>query len=77
MDPERMKAAYARLKLLDDRLTYKVRPRRGGGMVRPSVDQIEERVVDLAAYTVELRAIVEEIVTALGSRPKETGKPGA
>lgn len=73
MDRERLKESYERLRLLDERLTYKVRPGRGRGvapMHRPSADQLEERLRDLAEYTVELRAIVEELFVALGSGAK-------
>lgn len=69
MDPERMKEAYERLRVLDDRLTYQVRPSRGGSLVRAGTEQIEDRLRNLAEYTVELRAIVEELFLALGSRP--------
>lgn len=72
MDPQRMKDAYERLRLLDERLTHKVRPGRTRGLAplhRPSADQLEERLRDLAEYTVELRAVVEELFLALAGRP--------
>lgn len=69
MDPQRLKAAYQRLELLDERLTYKVRPRDGGGLTRPSADQLEQRLRDLAHYTVELKEILNELILAIGSRP--------
>jgi glyoxylase-like metal-dependent hydrolase (beta-lactamase superfamily II) len=74
MDRERLKESYERLRLLDERLTYKVRPGHGRGiapMLRPSADQLAERLGDLAEYTVELRAIVEELFGALGAGAKE------
>jgi hypothetical protein len=71
MDRERLKESYERLRLLDERLTYKVRPGRSvAPMHRPSADQLEERLRDLAEYTVELRALVEELFLALGTGPK-------
>lgn len=76
MDPQRLKEAYQKLQLLDDRMTHKVRPRPGGSLVRPSPEQLEQSLRDLATYTVELRAIVEELFLAIGSRPKPEGSPG-
>lgn len=70
MDPKRLKAAYDQLEALDDRLTHKVRPRSGGSsMVRPSVDQLEAKMRDLAEYTVELKAIVHALIVAIASKP--------
>ncbi len=73
MDPNRLKQAYAKLRALDERLTYKVRPRIGGGLTRASTDQLEERHRDLAEYTVELKEVVQELILALGSRPRPPG----
>ncbi len=71
MDPRRLKAAYDQLELLDERLTHKVRPRSGGGsMVRPSADQLEAKMRDIAEYTVELKTIVHELIVAIASKPK-------
>lgn len=75
MDPQRLKAAYEKLKLLDERLTYKVRPRSGGPLTRPSHEQLEATVRDLATYTVELKEVVEELFVAIASRPP--APPGA
>jgi hypothetical protein len=70
MDVKRLKHAYDQLQSLDDRLTYKIRPRSGGGMTRPSTDQLEEKLRELAGYTIELKDIVQELILAVGSRPK-------
>jgi hypothetical protein len=69
MDPQRMRDVYERLQLLEDRLGHRVRPARGGSMGRATPEQLEERVRDLAHYTTELRQLVEDLVTAIGSRP--------
>jgi hypothetical protein len=71
MDPNRLKQAYAKLRALDERLTYKVRPRSGGTglLARPTADQLEEKVRDLADYTLELKDVVQELILAIGSRP--------
>lgn len=69
MDPKRLKDAYAKLRILDERLTYKVRPRSGGSLSRASTDQLEDRVRDLAEYTVELKEVVQELFQAIAARP--------
>lgn len=69
MDPQRLKAAYQKLDLLDERLTHKVRPRTGGGFSRPGIDQVEERLRDLAQYTVELKEVVHDLFVAIASKP--------
>jgi hypothetical protein len=73
MDPNRLKEAYQKLQLLDERLTHKVRPRAGGALVRPSQEQLEQALRELATYTVELKEVVHELILAIGSRPKEGG----
>lgn len=70
MDPQRLKTAYQKLEALDDRLTHKVRPRTGGGYSRPGVDQLEERLRDLARYTVELKEVVHDLFVAIASKPE-------
>ena len=71
-----MKHAYDRLRLLDERLTYKVRGASSSGFSRPGVDQLEIHVRALAEYTIELRSIVEELFVAIGSRPQAPATPG-
>lgn len=68
MDPQRLKEAYFRLEALDERLTYKLKPR-SGGMVRPSVEQLEERLRDVADYTVELKSILREVLLSFARKP--------
>jgi hypothetical protein len=74
MDPQRLKDAYVKLQSLDDRLTYKVRPRSGGPLVRPSPEHLEQAVRDLANYTVELKEIVAELFQAIAGRPSPPGE---
>lgn len=69
MDPQRLKAAYEQLRSLDERLTHKVRPRAGGSFVRADTERLEERLRDLATYTVELQEVVAELILAIASRP--------
>lgn len=70
MDPQRLKAAYQKLDLLDERLTHKVRPRAGGGYSRPGIDQVEERLRSLAQYTVELKEVIHDLFVAIASKPE-------
>lgn len=76
MDPQRLRNAYQRIQSLDERLTYKVRPRPGGAMTRPTTEQMEQSMRDLATYTVELKEIVEELILAIGSKPPGAPTPG-
>ena len=70
MDPQRLKDAYQKLQLLDDRLTHKVRPRAGGALVRPTPEMLEQSMRDLATYTIELKEIVHELFLAIAGKPQ-------
>ena len=69
MDPQRFRDAYARLQALDERMTHKVRPRRGRSLTRPTADVLEEELHDLAEFTIELKEIVAKLFLAIGSKP--------
>jgi hypothetical protein len=71
MDPQRVKDVYERLESLDDRLGHRIRSR--GGASRGSLDQVEDRLRDLVAYTSELRDLVKELVEAIAARPTASG----
>ena len=71
MDPQRLKDAYQKLQSLDERMTHTVRPRPGGPLVRPSLEQLEIAQRDLANYTLELKEVVQELFLSIA------GKPGA
>jgi hypothetical protein len=73
MDPQRLKDAYQKLQTLDDRMTHKVRPRSGGSLTRPSSEQLEQSLRDLASYTVELKEVVQELILAIASKPPAPG----
>ena len=73
MDPQRLKDAYQKLQTLDDRMTHKVRPRTGGSLTRPSSEQLEQSLRDLASYTVELKEVVQELILAIASKPPAPG----
>jgi hypothetical protein len=70
MDPQRLKEAYQKLQVLDDRLTHRVRPKAGGSMMRPSPEQLEQSLRDLATYTVELKEVVEELFLSIAGKPR-------
>ena len=65
MDANRFREAYERLEDLDERFTYKIRPRHGGHL---SVEQLEERYKDLADYTLRLKEIVQELFQAIAGQ---------
>ncbi|HEX2164239.1 MAG TPA: hypothetical protein VHM02_09840 [Thermoanaerobaculia bacterium] len=75
MDPQRLKAAYDQLQSLDERLAHKLRPR-AGSMVRADAERLEERLRDLADYTLELKDVVAELIRAIASRPAPPGGGG-
>jgi hypothetical protein len=73
MDPQRLKDAYQKLQSLDERMTHKVRPRAGGPLVRPTPEQLEHSLRDLAAYTVEIKEIVQELFLAIAGKAGSSG----
>lgn len=76
MDPQKLKDAYQKLQALDERLTFKVRPRSGGPLTRPNPEQLEQSLRDLASYTVELKEVVQELFLAIAGRPAPAPAPG-
>jgi hypothetical protein len=68
VDPERFKEAWQRLEVLDDRLGYRVRSRNRPGASSPSMEQLDERVRDLAELTTEIKEVVRELFLALGTK---------
>ncbi len=69
MDPERFRAAYRRLQSLDERLTYKLRPRSRASLSRPRHEELDDRVKDLADYTIEMKEILDELFQAIAASP--------
>lgn len=76
MDPQKIKEAYQRLEALDERLTYKLRPYSTGTLVRPSTEQLEERIKELVTYTLELKEVVRDFMLAFARRPAAPAAPG-
>lgn len=70
MDPQRMKEAYEKLELLDERMTHKLRSR--GTTVQPTTDQVNAKLNDLANYTIELKEVMREFMLSFSrQRPPE------
>lgn len=68
MDPNRFKEAYAKLEVLDDRLSYKVRSRSiQNRSAEP--EKLDERVRDVAEMVLELKDVVRELMLAIASKP--------
>jgi hypothetical protein len=72
VDPNRFKEAYARLEILDDRLTYKVRSGAKGRGTTP--EQLDQRVKDVAEFALELKDILRELMLAIAGKPTATTK---
>jgi hypothetical protein len=67
MDPNRFKEAFARLEVLDDRLTYRLRSKSIQNR-SSEPDRLDERVRDVAEYVLELKDIVRELMMAIASK---------
>ncbi|MEJ2085374.1 MAG: hypothetical protein P8Y44_06815 [Acidobacteriota bacterium] len=67
MDAKRFQEAYEQLQVLDDRLTYKVRPRRGA-MGRLTQEQLEEHQRALAEYAIGIREILQQLFEAIAAK---------
>jgi hypothetical protein len=65
MDPQKIKDVYERLEQLDDRLGHRLRARQGPG--RLTLEQLEDRVKDIAAFSSELRDLVRDLVLAFAT----------
>lgn len=70
MDPNRLKNAYQRLELLDERLTHRLRPRLRGSLMSPGIDQLAEHNRHLTEFTLELKEIVRELVLSFAKAPE-------
>lgn len=68
MDPNRFKEAFAKLEVLDDRLTYKVRSKSIQNR-SSEPERLDERVRDVAEYVIELKDIVRELMLAIAGKP--------
>ena len=67
MDPNRFKEAFAKLEVLDDRLSYRVR--RSAQNRSTELEKLDERVRDVAEMVLELKDVVRELMLAIASKP--------
>ena len=67
MDANRFKEAYAKLEVLDDRLSYKVR--RSVQSRTTETEKLDERLRDVADLLLELKDVVRELMVAIASKP--------
>ncbi len=67
MDPNRFKDTFAKLEVLDDRLSYKVRKSVQNRSTEP--EKLDERVRDVAEMVLELKDVVRELMLAIASKP--------
>jgi hypothetical protein len=67
VDPNRFKEAFAKLEVLDDRLSYKVR--RSSQNRSTELEKLDERVRDVAEMVLELKDVVRELMLAIASKP--------
>jgi hypothetical protein len=75
MDANRFKETFARLEVLDDRLTYKIRNKSVKARTSPNLEQLDERVRDLAELTLELKDIIRELMLAIAGKPQPPAPP--
>ena len=74
MDPNRLKEAYHQLEALEERLSYKIRPR--SSMVSsPTNEQLDKRINDVAKYTLELKDILREFMLAFAKQRPGPPRP--
>ncbi|MDX1631815.1 MAG: hypothetical protein R3234_08130 [Thermoanaerobaculia bacterium] len=71
MDPKRFKETYTKLELLEDRLSYKIRSRSVRSRSAPSIDNLDDRLKDVAEFTLELKDVVKELMQAIAAKPQE------
>ena len=72
MDAQRLKEAFQKLEALDERLTYKIRPR-SVQLRSPTADQVDDKLRELAGYTIELKEILREFMLAFARRKRPEG----
>ena len=68
MDPNRFKETFAKLELLDDRLSYKLRSKSIQNR-SSEPEKLDERVRDLAEMVLELKDVVRELMLSIAGKP--------
>jgi hypothetical protein len=74
MDPQRFKDTYARIELLDDRLTYRIRERNLRARSGATVENVDERLREVGEYVLELKDILRELMLAIAGKPGGRGE---
>lgn len=69
MDAEKIVAAQARLQDLEETKSWIIRASTERGLIRPTVDDVEKRLRDLAEYTLEVESILRDLLDAIASPP--------
>ncbi len=67
MDAAGIAAARARLEVLEETKSWLIRGTTERGLIRPTVDDVEKRLRDLAEYTLELESVLRDLFVALDS----------
>lgn len=70
MEHKRLRDIKLRLEYLDEQWTYKVRPP-SRSLVRPSTEELDRRLSDLANYTIGLKELLQEIVGGIEDETKD------
>lgn len=70
MDPKRFKETYTKIELLEDRLAYRIRSRSVRARSAPGIDSLDERLRDLAEFTLDLKDCVKELMEAIAAKPE-------
>ncbi len=71
MDSKRFKKAWTHLESLDDRLTHRIRYKNETSRMAPSNEALDERLRDLARYSLELKEITRELFLSLARKKEE------
>jgi len=66
MNAEKLKEVHLRLEALDDRLGHRIRAR--GGASRATLEQVEDKLRDVAEYASELRDLVRDFLLAFATK---------
>ncbi len=68
MDAKIFREAQQKLQSLDERMTYRIRPRSTGYLGHLTREQLEERHRDLANFTIQLKEIMDALFQAIAGK---------
>ncbi len=75
MDAKKFKEAYQRLETLEELMSYRVRPR-SRTMTGVTLEQLDERMRDLAKYTLEVKEVMRDLFHAIAGQPGSGARKG-